>query len=149
MNMSPRIRSLLAILALAGPALGCLWPTDPLHSDIDRAYAAWTRHRAPNYRFDVQITSFAGHSEGWHRVTVYDGQPVEVIDPSGQPLAEWHSTIDSIWEHVLSAQAQGEVNKAVFDNRGVPVELDVGSWVVDSGVRYAVRAYTPLASPGS
>ena len=145
MNMLPRIRSVAATLALASLATGCLWPTDPLHSDIDRAYAAWTRYRTPNYRFDVQIASFAGDGEGWHRVTVYDGKPVEVIDPSGQRLAEWHATIDSIWEHVLSARAHDEVNRALFDNRGVPIELDVGSWVLDSGVRYTVRAYAPLA----
>jgi hypothetical protein len=57
-------------------------------------------------------------------------------------VANFTLTVDTIWEMLLAARASGELNSAVFNQRGVPVEADMGPWPVDGGVRYSVRNFT-------
>jgi hypothetical protein len=79
---------------------------------------------------------------GYYRVNVIDRKVASATDPAGKPLQSFTLTVDVIWDRLLAAQAVGELNSALFDRRGVPVETNYGPWPVDGGVHYSVRRFT-------
>ena len=63
---------------------------------------------------------------GYLRVQVSDGQAVDVRDSSGRPIVSPALTIDTIWDDILRARATRDLNSVRFDERGVPIEVDIG-----------------------
>lgn len=53
----------------------------------------------------------------------------------------WHP--DSLDDAGVTARAEGELNSALFNDRGVPVEFDYGEWASDGGVHYSLRNFEP------
>jgi hypothetical protein len=72
---------------------------------------------------------------------VSSGEVVAARDSSGQAVADFTITIDRIWDELLAARANGELNSARFDFRVVPNETDMGEWPVDGGRHYSVRNF--------
>jgi hypothetical protein len=130
-----------SIALLATTVLGCSDILGPRHSDVDLARRTWLENHPQTYRFEVQTSSSWFTPTGFTRVQVSNGQVVSAIDPSGKPLSNYTTTIDSIWDSLLAAQGRHELNEVQFDDRGIPVELDFGSWPVDGGVHYSVRNF--------
>jgi hypothetical protein len=116
--------------------------TGPRHTDVDLARTVWLTNHPQAYSFEVAKASSWFPSAGYYRVEVSNGQVVAAVDPTGIPVANFTLTVDTIWEMLLVARASGELNSAVFDQRGIPVEADMGPWAVDGGVRYSVRNFT-------
>ena len=130
-----------ALLVLAA---GCSTPTEatgPLFTDIDAARSAWLANRPHNYSFVVAPSS------SWflpveYYVEVVNDRVSLALDPKGKVVSSFTTTIDSIWAGVLTARANSSINSAQFDARGVPREVDWGSWPVDGGVHYSVRRFS-------
>src|SRR5690348_7473135 len=116
--------------------------TEPLHSDVDRARAAWLAEGATSYSFELATASSWFPKGGYVAVEVRGGRVVASVAPAGEPSpAGVPPTIDEIWDRILDARTRGELNSAQFDAHGVPVESDMGPWPVDGGVHYSVRAF--------
>jgi uncharacterized protein DUF6174 len=123
--------------------LGCSeTATEPRHTDVDLARSVWLTSHPQAYSFEVATASSWFPSAGYYRVRVSNGQVISATDPTGKPVANFTLTVDTIWDYVLAARARGELNSAVFNQRGIPVEADMGPWAVDGGVRYSVRNFT-------
>ena len=123
---------------LVAMLLGCSAPTEvrPIHTDVDRARAAWLANRPSAYSFELSMTGSWYPRSGYYRVEVSNGQITSTT------ASAWTTpTIDEIWDQILAARAKGELNSASFDERGVPVESDMGPWPVDGGVSYSVRNF--------
>ena len=117
--------------------------TEPLHSDVDVARAAWLSEGATNYSFELATASSWFAKGGYVRVEVSDRRVVSAVAPLGtpQPLLS-PPTLDEIWDRILDARERGQLNSAQFDRHGVPIESDMGPWPVDGGVHYSVRGFT-------
>jgi hypothetical protein len=139
--MSRTYVCLLVSALLAGCSAAA---TEPLHTDVDRARAAWVAQGATTYSFELATaSSWFPKGGGYVAVEVRGGRVVSTVAPVGEPSpAGTPPTIDEIWDRILAARERGELNSAQFDATGVPVESDMGSWPVDGGVRYSVRAFS-------
>ena len=137
-------RRTFAGLLASALLIGCsAATTEPLHSDVDRARAAWLAEGATSYSFQVATASSWFPKGGYVAVEVRGGRVVASVAPVGQPSpAGTPPTLDEIWDRILEARARGDLNSAQFDSHGVPVESDMGPWPVDGGVHYSVRAFT-------
>ena len=138
-------RRTFAGLVASALLIGCsaATTTEPLHSDVDRARAAWLAEGATSYSFELATESSWFPKGGYVAVEVRGGRVVASVAPVGQPSPSGlPPTIDEIWDRILEARTRGELNSAQFDTRGVPVESDMGPWPVDGGVHYSVRAFT-------
>ena len=134
------LRSLVA-LAFAAVLASCSRPVEPLHSDIDVARRTWLASNATSYSFEVAISSSWFPQGGTYRVRVEDREVVSASHVAGGTVANFSLTVDDIWDGLLAARAQGQLNSVLFDTAGVPVESDYGVWEVDGGVHYSVRAF--------
>jgi len=130
-----------ATITLAITLLGCSSTTEPLGNHVDFARALWLGRRPSAYTFEVATASSWLPRSGYYRVQVSNGQVVAARDSSGQAVADFGITVDGIWDELLEHRARGELNSARFDERGVPVEVDMGPWAVDGGVHYSVRNF--------
>jgi hypothetical protein len=137
-----RARSRRAVLGLLTAfATNCSSPTEPLHDDVALAREVWLASAPASYTFEVAIATSWVPKSGYFRVQVEGKQVVAATDPTGKPLEDFSLTIDEIWDRLLAARSRGELNSALFDRRGVPVETDMGPWPVDGGVHYSVRGF--------
>jgi len=111
----------------------------PIRLMIENSNTSGVRPLA--YTFEVATASSWLPRSGYYRVQVSNGQVVAARDSSGQAVADFGITVDGIWDELLEHRARGELNSARFDERGVPVEVDMGPWAVDGGVHYSVRNF--------
>jgi hypothetical protein len=139
--MSRHMLRTAGIVAAAMAILSCSSPTEPRITDVDLARSAWLANRPPSYSFELAWHSSWFGSTGFLRVQVVNGQVVAASDATGKPVANYSITVDSIWDDILAARARGDLNSVEFDQRGVPVESDMGPWAVDGGVHYSVRNF--------
>jgi hypothetical protein len=139
-DMSIRWLRTTTIGVVAAGLMSCSAATEP-HSDVDRARAAWLTGKPAAYSFEVESHFSMFPKSGYYRVQVSNGQVVSAVNPDGEPVTDFRLTIDRIWDSVLAARSRGELNSALFDHRGVPVEVDMGPWPVDGGVHYSVRNF--------
>lgn len=135
-------RALLPLLLalVLTPISGCSSPTE-LHGDIAAARMDWMRMNARDYVFEVSITSSWTPPSGFFRVRVVNRQVIEAFQPNGSPAQGFTLTLDGIWDRILAAQTDDQVNAVSFDGRGVPIEADIGHWASDGGMRYSVRRF--------
>jgi hypothetical protein len=133
----------LIVLALGAAALqacGDLFGPST-HGDVARARADWLRNKPASYVFDVTTRS-SWSLERSVRVTVQDDAVASAVElPSGTAVANWTLTVELIWTDILNAQEEGDVNSARFDERGIPLSVDLGPWPVDGGRSYAVTNF--------
>lgn len=137
--LRPNPRLFVAIV-LSLVLWGCAFATEP-HSDVDVAREAWLELRPMDYTFEVSISAFYTPHPGYYQVRVADRQVVEARDPSGAPLDGFTLSIDELWDRLLAARANGELNSVLFNGLGVPIETDMGPWELDGGVHYSVRRF--------
>lgn len=132
------------VIAIVSTAiLGCSGTTtEPRHGDVDLARSVWLTSHPQAYSFEVAKASSWFPSAGYYRVQVSNGRVIAATDPTGKAVANFTLTVDTIWDLLLAARARGELNSAVFNQRGIPVESDMGPWPVDGGVHYSVRNFT-------
>ncbi|HEU4720549.1 MAG TPA: DUF6174 domain-containing protein [Gemmatimonadaceae bacterium] len=124
--------------------IGCsAVPTQPEHSDIDRARRDWLAADIRSYSFELSTASSWFPASGYVRVRVSNRQVVSATKVDGSPFTGYALTIDEIWARILEARQKGQVNSVSFTSQGVPVETDLGPWPVDGGVHYSVRAFAP------
>jgi hypothetical protein len=134
-------RPVLEGLLLAALLASCSSSTEPRHSDVDLAREAWLAGQATSYTFEVAIATSWTPKSGYFRVRVENKMVVAATDASGQPADNFTLTIDELWDRLLGARARGELNSALFNRRGVPVETDMGPWPSDGGVHYSVQRF--------
>ena len=121
---------------------GCSSATQPLLNDVDVARARWLAQRPAEYTVEVAIATSWTPKSAYHRATVVGATVTSVVDENGDAVTStWAISIDSLWQRVLTEQANGNLNSAVFSHAGVPLEADWGPWPVDGGVHYSVRNY--------
>jgi hypothetical protein len=137
--MSTRRSRAVAAIVFMAAALSCSSPTEP-HSDIASARRVWLLSRPQAYTFEVAFASSWFPKSGYFRVEVADGR-VQAASDSGGVAAELTLTVDTLWTWLLAAHERGELNSALFNRQGVPIEVDWGPWEVDGGVRYWVRNF--------
>jgi hypothetical protein len=137
------IRRSFVILTAIACATSCSSPTEPLHADVAAARNAWIATDARSYVFEVAMRASTPQS-GFYRVEVADRVVVAANDPGGNPVSGFTLTIDEIWDRILAARDRGELNSALFNVRGVPVESDMGPWELDGGVHYSVRNFVRI-----
>ena len=151
MNHSHRVdgRVLGAAVAILLFTAGCADPAalpeteEPRHTNVDSARQIWLASRPSEYTFEVAITAMAP-SQGYYSVHVADGVVIAATDATGRPIANFFLTLDTLWESLLDARARGELNSAYFNEKGVPVDVNMGRWENDSGWRASVRKFTRL-----
>jgi len=131
----------IAATAVAATLLSCSGATEPRHADVDLARSVWLANHPQAYSFEVATASSWFPKSGYFRVQVSNGQVVAASDSAGHAIANFTLTVDLIWDQLLAARARGELNSALFNQRGVPVESDMGPWPVDGGVHYSVRIF--------
>ena len=129
-------RRLIAAVLLAVATAACSDPLAP-HRDIDAARADWLAAGIADYRFEVSVVAFLG-TDGYVAIRVEDDTVVSVDGEMWHPL-----TIAGLWDEILAARESGYLNHAVFDHRGVPIDVSMGNMSDDSGVRYLVRRFRP------
>lgn len=127
--------ALIAILAAA-----CASPAEPHTNDVAFAHAQWLAFHPSSYGFDLSIRASAPIPGPIH-ITVANGQMISALDPSRTPIEVSAITIDTVWARILSARQKGTLNSAQFTRSGVPIDADMGSWEVDTGVHYAIRNF--------
>ena len=131
----------LSLFLTTGVATACSDSTAPgLVSNVDEARTAWLDGRPDYYRFELRQNGawFTRHL----LVYVAEGEIIAQIPLSGNRMApDDVSTIDDIWDTILTARTAGWLNSAEFTSDGVPVSLDVGQWELDSGNSYEVTRY--------
>lgn len=132
----------IAAIGFATALLSCSGATEPRHVDVDLARTVWLTNHPRAYSFEVATATSWFPKSGYYRVQVSDGQVVAARDSSGKVVDNFSLTVDGIWDQLLAARAKGELNSAFFNQRGVPVESDMGPWPVDGGVHYSVRNFT-------
>jgi Family of unknown function (DUF6174) len=143
MQMFKFARKLAPTLIFAA-VLGCSDSTGPSPVrivDVDAARGIWTANRPSSYIFDVNISGSAGVMP-YYRVTVVSGHVVSATNAKGDRVDGFDTTIDTIWDRVLSSRANQQLHTAEFDAAGVPVEVDYGRWEVDGGVHFSVRNFS-------
>ena len=132
----------IASIAMTTVLLSCSSSTEPHGStDVDAARVLWLARQPRAYSFEVAMESSWFRRSGYYRVQVSDRQVVAARDSSGQAVADFTITVDGIWDELLAARANNELNSARFDLRGVPLETDMGAWPVDGGRHYSVRNF--------
>ena len=124
--------------------VSCYTPTDPYYTDIDAAHEVWLASHPLEYTFDVASATSMSPKSGYTHVEVSDGVVVAATDRDGRPIEGYSRTVDTLWTRILSARASGELNSALFDWQGVPVEADWGEWALDGGVHYWVQNFVKL-----
>lgn len=129
------------VVGIAATLLGCSKPTEPRHADVDLARSVWLADHPRAYTFEVATASSWFPKSGYFLVQVSDGQVLAASDSTGKAVTNFTLTVDGIWDRLLAARARGELNSALFNQRGVPVESDMGPWPVDGGVHYSVRNF--------
>jgi hypothetical protein len=140
--MRRRWTCITALAVLSAAVLGCGGTTEPRHSDVDLARRTWLTSHPSSYGFEIAMsTSWFPQGTGYWQVYVSDGRVGAVTDAAGQPVANYTTTLDTLWNRILGARAAGQLNSALFDQRGVPVESDIGEWASDGGVHYSVRNF--------
>jgi hypothetical protein len=132
---------LVAAVASLIAANGCYEPTEPYHTDIDRAHEAWLTSHPREYTFEVAWAWSMLPRSGYTHVEVSDGVVVSATDPDGGLIGGYSLTVDTLWMYVLDARTSGELNSARFDSQGVPIQVDWGDWALDGGVGYRVRNF--------
>ena len=132
---------LSGIVAASAALLSCSDATGPRHGNVDVARSRWLGSHPPAYTFEVATESSWCPRSGYYRVEVRSGEVVIARDAAGRVVPGFTLTVEGIWDQLLAARAKGELNSAAFDVRGVPVECDMGSWPVDSGVHYWIREF--------
>ena len=142
---------LAAAVASLTALFGCYEPTEPYHTDdpdyhtdIDLAREAWLATHPLEYTFEVARASSWFAESGYKQVEVSEGIVVSATDPNGRPIEGFSLTLDTLWTYALTARTSGELNSALFDSQGVPIEVDWGRWEVDGGVRYRVQDFARL-----
>ena len=130
----------VASIALAVMVSSCSSATEPQSGGVDFARVLWLGSHPRTYSYEVAVTAFFG-TPGSVRVQVSDGRVVSARDSTGQTVANFDLTVDDIWDDLLAARARNELNSAKFGQRGVPVEVDLGTWANDGGVHYSVRNF--------
>ena len=135
-----RFWSRVASITVATTLLGCSGTTEPLGSHAEFGRALWLARHPRAYSYEVEITAFYS-VPGYVRVQVSDGRAVDARDSSGQTVANFDLTIDDIWNDVEAARARNEVNAIRFDERGVPIDVDIGTWANDGGMHFSVRNF--------
>lgn len=134
-----RVAPSIAIATL----LSCSGPIEPRSTNVDLARAMWLSSHPQKYSFEVATTSSWFPKSGYKRIQVIDGQAVAATDTAGNTIPNVTLTIDSIWDQLLAARSRDELNSALFNRQGVPIEADMGPWEVDGGFRYSVRNFVP------
>jgi hypothetical protein len=135
-------RTPILALLLAASLAGCSDSlTDFEPGDVDAAHSRWLAANVMNYTFEVAIQTSWVPQSPFIQVEVADGAVVLAREIDGEVLEEFTLTIDTIWNQLLEARGQGQLNSAAFNNRGVPIEIDFGPWEVDGGVHYSVRRF--------
>ncbi len=135
-----RFWSRVASIVVATTLLGCSGTTEPLDNHVDFGRTLWLARRPQAYSFEVAVVAFIP-TPGYLRVQVSDGQAVDVRDSSGRVIPDPTLTLDIIWDQILRARATNDLNSLRFDERGVPVEVDIGHQADDSGIHYSVRNF--------
>ena len=132
----------ILVLLLAAWFAGCSDSvTDFESSDVDTSRSRWLAGNVTDYTFEVAIQTSWFPRSPFIQVDVADGMVVSAREIEGEVLEEFTLTVDSIWNQLLEARAQGQLNSATFNHRGVPIEIDFGPWAVDGGVHYSVRRF--------
>ena len=133
------IHAWAAALALIA---ACSSSAEPSLEDFDVARAHWLANMPVDYTFEFAVaTSWTPKSE-FVRVNVVGGEVSAVTKLDGTPLPGWNApSIEAIWQELIKARSDGELNSAMFNQRGVPVESDYGPWPVDGGIHYSVRHF--------
>lgn len=140
----PHAATAVLVCAAVVPLLAaCSDATGLTHTDVDVARAAWLAGGYTDYRFQLSTESSWFPRSDWQGVEVENG---EVVRVAGEPVtSEQHvpPTIEEIWARILEARADGQLNHAEFNRRGVPSHADMGPWPVDGGVAYWIRGFIP------
>lgn len=141
--MVRRWMRMATVIVVSTALLDCSDATAPApsHSDVDLARSVWLATHPASYTFDVATTSSWSPTAGYYRVEVRAGEVVSARDPLGRVDPNFTLTVETIWDRLITARAEGQLNSATFDGRGVPLETDMGSWPVDGGVHYSVRDF--------
>ena len=132
---------LATIMVAWATLLSCSDATGPRYADVDLARNLWLGSRPEAYTFEVATESSWFPKSGYFRVEVLAGGVVSARDATGQVVPGFTLTVDKIWDQLLAARANGQLNSATFDRLGIPVECDMGPWPVDGGVRYWIRDF--------
>lgn len=129
----------IATVSVAGITCGPI--TEPLKTDVDIAHEQWLANHPETYTFEVATVTSINTNTGFYRIQVSNGQVVAAVDPEGKPVPDVTFTLDNLWDYVLAAHQKAELNRAVFNEHGVPLEVDFGTWSNDSGVHYSIRNF--------
>jgi hypothetical protein len=101
----------------------------------------WLSNHPNAYTFEVATTTSWFPKSGYYRVQVSNGEVVAATDSTGKAQPTFTVTLDYIWDQILAARANGELNSVAFNRRGIPLESDMGPWAVGGGVRFSVRNF--------
>jgi hypothetical protein len=137
MSSRTTIAVTIAVLGLA-----CSSSTEPIR-DIDAARTRWLLHRPAAYQVDVSVQASMFPKSPFHTAIVSGAEVVAVTDENGAPVTQsWAISVDSLWTQILRQRAEGTLNSATFDFRGVPLDVDWGPWALDGGIHYSLRNFT-------
>jgi hypothetical protein len=136
------IRSFALVLTI-GLITGCTLATESERrlDDVAVARERWLSSPPRDYTFEVDLLCFCLY-RGPIRVTVVGGIAVAATDTTGAAVENFTMTLGTLWESILVAQANGSLAMAEFDQRGVPVEAEIGVMANDSGVHYSIRNFS-------
>ena len=73
---------------------------------------------------------------------VANGQVVGARKSSGESTPTFALRIDALWNEILAARQNGSLHSAEFTLTGVPLDVDMGDWALDSGVHYTIRNFS-------
>jgi hypothetical protein len=138
----------LGAAAILVGALACYGPTDPdddtlepTHGNVDLAREVWLGSRPSEYTFQIGFRTTMTPWSGYFSVHVADGVVIAAADSAGRAVEDFSTTVDTVWEWLLRARADGEVHSVRFNYQGVPVEVNAGRWEVDGGWESSVRKF--------
>ena len=133
--------SWIPFVAVLGLSSACQSTSEPRTTDVALAYSRWSAFHPASYSFDISVRAFVS-SDGFSHVTVENGEVIDARQPSGEPIPSFTLTIDALWNEILAARQNGNLNSAVFTVAGVPLDVDIGDWALDSGVHYSIRNFS-------
>jgi hypothetical protein len=133
----------LALAVALGLAAGCILPMESelLLDDVATAHQRWVAANPQDYTFELRLLCFCVY-RGPIQVTVVNGSAVAATDSTGATVGGFTTTLGTLWDSILIAQANGRLAMAEFDQRGVPVEAEIGVMANDSGIHYSVRNFS-------
>ena len=141
-----RLLSLVvAVLALlpacsSSTAPGELVPDQSL--TFETAHARWEATRQPDYSFDFDIQTAWLPTPLSAQVIVVGNQVADVRRGGGSAPLNLGFTVDQLWDQMAAARAAGRpLTDLQFSREGIPMEVMIGSFADDSGVRYHLRNY--------